>query len=396
MLCSSLSSTLLHWNSVKNRLELVDQLERNQTSLTLRISLHFIFMLVIALQGIFSRNAMPFDRFLLLAVLAHLLVPQVQMQSTKINFAATKELVNGILQFSEKYIKHDALDGSAAIRPVSLKEKLTVMYAYGFLPSVILTPPLFYYGLHWFSPCKASLLGWYFLPECFQNKDFEFSSPMWTLGIALKMFVFIINHWIMAFGYNISVFVVSRLQVLCTQAISEFVDVFYQIVVESTLVDANRLYGSVVVYRKIQLLGNLLNEVQEKYLMTIIILICTVLPAMCAATLVKICWNMKNFVFIAVFVVITMECSIFVVLALGGMADLYRKSSKSLLILQRPQLINRFQVGLNNNQWKYAFLRSCAAIKAKNFPIDFVQQHTPLRCLDFTSVVAINILLLSG
>lgn len=170
------------------------------------------------------------------------------------------DFINGIIEFSEKY--QDEIQSYAATTKTTLLEKISTGYSFGLFPALFFTPINFYYGIHWESPCKPSLAGYWLLPECSAltwNSVLIQGSLQNYLGIGFKFRIFLFNQWAMSFGLYLCLFIVTGLLVPCPFELCKFLDVYYKMCEKAK--DSNMVYETGLVYRKIQVLLQLLNHI---------------------------------------------------------------------------------------------------------------------------------------
>lgn len=91
--------------------------------------------------------------------------------------------------------------------------------SYGLIISVVIFLPTFVFGFHLITPCKPSLMGYWLLPECWSTKiPTVNNNPIYFLP---KLFIMLVNYWIIAFGLNAGCFAASFLMILCTIKLQE-------------------------------------------------------------------------------------------------------------------------------------------------------------------------------
>jgi len=98
---------------------------------------------------------------------------------------------------------------------ITLTEKLSKFYAQIFVFTGI-TFPTALLALHWIQPCRASVPGYWLLPECTENGTNFISKVDTVLGCYLlqnfvKLVVLGFNLWTWQYGVNASVFIICGL-----------------------------------------------------------------------------------------------------------------------------------------------------------------------------------------
>ncbi len=87
------------------------------------------------------------------------------------------------------------------------------------------------------------------------------------------------------------------------------------------------------------------------------------------------------------------DCMFGILVILGGMVAVYTISKKTLT---RAKLaVSQTTMSRYDRRWAKRFLRSCNAIKIKFGANNFFDELTPLRCLDSSLNLTVQVLLLS-
>lgn len=169
--------------------------------------------------------------------------------------------------------------------------------------------------------------------------------------------------------------------------------------------DNYQTYDSAVIYRTIQVLACIANEIQQKVFMSVIVIAATFLISLCTATVVWLPWTIDNLLSILMFLTIGIDCTLAVVTSVGGMAGVYTESVKVIRKLQTSigiiggggyrNLVGRGDgCGSMEVKWKQRFYRSCMSIKIRFASINFVDRLTPLACVDFANDLTLQLLLI--
>ncbi len=225
-IAKSLGSILVQWNSQTQKLHLVPNYSGCHKALNRKLFLHASLLFLMTFQGILTLP--PFnhtksynftDKFVYGFGLLYIFSSHFQLQVCRRQAKAICLYVNGILQFQNKY-RSNGLFATMITRKPSLIERMNVCFAYAFCSSVISLPVAFIYGLHWTNPCKPSIIGYQLISECHEPGN----TNKWIRSLSWKLLVFAINHWTWSFTLNVSLFVVSGIQVLCTLSLRGFIE----------------------------------------------------------------------------------------------------------------------------------------------------------------------------
>lgn len=202
-----LRSVLFDWDPRERKLSAKPNLQKRNRCLVRKLWIHMFAIIVMGFQGIYdfsmnSEHAFT-DKFIYGFGYLYIFSSHFQLQVCRVNVEALCLYVNGILDFGRNY--------PLQRRQLLFIEKLNVYFAKAFCSSVMTLPVSYIYGLHWNDPCKPSIIGSFLLRQCRNLGQYETG-----LDQIAKVLVFLGNHWIWAFTLNVSLFVVSGIQVLCT------------------------------------------------------------------------------------------------------------------------------------------------------------------------------------
>lgn len=117
---------------------------------------------------------------------------------------------------------------------------------------------------------------------------------------------------------------------------------------------------------------------------------CTMLLSHCEATVVKLAFTETNLVAFLVFGFMLVNAFIAVVVILGGLAQLFATSTKTLHRMRRHLSVTKVTKKRIQQQ---RFLRSCSPLKVRLGSINFVDSLTPLNFVDFGNGLAVQLLL---
>lgn len=138
----------------------------------------------------------------------------------------------------------------------------------------------------------------------------------------------------------------------------------------------------------------LMNEIQQKTLLTVIIVAGIPFIALCSTILVRIVQGSAALVIIMVISIALISAVLAVIFLVGGMAQLFAYSDNFLLSVNR--LIAKPTCTLSDKRTLRKFVLSCNKISAKFGFMNYVESITPLNCIDFSNQLTVQLLLLSN
>lgn len=218
-LSSYLSSTLIHWNSLRNQL----QVKPNQRSFKRSIFLFSLGLVLLAVGTAYASlyaNLTFLDKTLQGITYVVFLMAYCFIIAAKQNASSICKYVNGVLSLTPKYLGPNTCLNSSFVTRVNTK------VAYMMYLSSIVFPVAYLYGFQLLSPCNPSLVGYFLLPSCqkFEGKCLQKFSLLKLANYILKFSILLTNHWMWSFAVNTSGLVVTVVMILCTikfgQAIS--------------------------------------------------------------------------------------------------------------------------------------------------------------------------------
>lgn len=142
------------------------------------------------------------------------------------------------------------------------------------------------------------------------------------------------------------------------------------------------------IWRHLQLLLQILNELQQCSFIPLLMVISTVSTALAMAVLVK----SNDILTICLTVVMlpnTVSCLITI---LSAMASIYTKSKHVLEGKKRNQ---KLQISGISGTWELKFYKSCRPLRIIFGLDNFIDELTPLHCLEESTILCVNLLLLT-
>lgn len=145
------------------------------------------------------------------------------------------------------------------------------------------------------------------------------------------------------------------------------------------------------IYRHIQLIASLCNDIQQKQMLPALIVGCTFFFAISLAFLVQISFSIGNLSIIILMLVQCVDSAFFIVLSLSTMATVFKESQ---LATQKIKAYLSMMADGKAKKWIRTFLKSCGVIKMKLGGNNFVEELTPLNCMSHGLQIAVQIILL--
>lgn len=146
-----------------------------------------------------------------------------------------------------------------------------------------------------------------------------------------------------------------------------------------------------LVYRHIQLVANLLNEVQQKIIVPTSIGISITISGVSLALLTSIPATTENLLLLLFMRLVWINTSLFLIFGLRVSADVQNNSVETM---HRIGANLRYVTGDLEKKWVRRFAKSCGIIKIKFGGNNFVDSLTPLRCISHSLQITVQILLL--
>lgn len=208
----------------------------------------------------------------------------------------------------------------------SLLAKLNVAIACGVCFGSIFGAFALVFGLHWGSPCKASLFGYWIIPEC-NGSGVESSLS----NNFLKFAVMFVNYLIFCFGSQASVQVIGILQCLGTTILLDCLKIFWLQLEEEK--SPCRVENKCLVFREVQVLGKLNNSIQRGMMTTSMLGCIIILLGFClTATVITLKQSRiepegEFGIPLAFFGVLTFGYFFLILVALGGMSRIHQEST---------------------------------------------------------------------
>lgn len=286
--------------------------------------------------------------------------------------------VNGLFRFREQ-MKNDLPNIQG-----KFGEKMNLLLALALAPASFIVPIGYVFGLHWFDPIgKKSLIGYWILGEK------EGTTLYWNF---LKVGVLLFNFWVWTAGIHGAILCIGGIQSLCTVSLKDCIQTFWNIETKTQ----NICFGKrAKIYRQVQLLSNLQTEVQAGSMMTVIIVLPTVVIALTVCLILHQPWTSKNAPVLILCGYMACLCMIALLFLIGGQAGVWSDSRKMFEMLDRLNVSRDELLGRWERKWQQRFWKSCRNLIKVKFGINnFVEEKTPLNCLNCAVSLTVQLLLL--
>lgn len=173
--------------------------------------LHAIFVIVVICQAVvknseFSLQGVHVWVGVLVQIFTHVLVCEQEKKGQEI-----AHFCSALFQFEDMYPTTPAKQ-----HRVPLPMKLITVMVNCIMGSTFIVPFGFVYCLHWINPCRASLVGYWFLPECHERKSI----------LPVKLVIMLLNHWMISVSFNSAAFTVCVLTTMSISSIQQFIQRF--------------------------------------------------------------------------------------------------------------------------------------------------------------------------
>lgn len=290
--------------------------------------------------------------------------------------------VNGLFQF----IEHTRI--LTWSRKRTFTENMNFLLAASCIVEVAWLPVALVFGLMFLSPNRDVLLGYPLL-----NK---FESTL--ISALINVIVFVLNYWIWLIACLAAIFCICGFQSLCTIMLRDCIHTFHNMDTED---EQHVPFGQKAIrYREIQLLATLQAEIQSGSLMTLLILIPTVAISSASAIIIRIPWTIQNLVILMFSSYLSTGCTVVTLFVVGAQAGVWTESKNlirgmenlKVIRMKRGESIKKLDMKVEQRFWK-----SCQnLIKVKFGVNNFVEDETPLNCLNYAVHLAVQLLLLQG
>lgn len=365
------------WNSASKTLHVISENDNESQTFsvqrrhTIRLNIHRAIMLLFICQELLTAHSASLS----IRILRWLAVLCFIMQNIFLNWCTAKchEIslyINGVFQFGDKMGEH------WVDRRRTLTDHINLAFCISLTIAIFIFPAYFLIRVP-----NTSLIGYWLL---IKGKS--------TLGKVLTCFVLLFNFWAWTVGMCAMVFCVGGVLVLLTISLQDCIHTFWNF--ESTS-GSIPFFTRSALFRQIQLLNMLQREVQAIPLQTAFMGVATTAMSMMIFVVIRsdviptripFCWMIV--------------CALILLFVVGGQAGVMSESNRMLRDFARA-VANKRLLPLGLTRWEYRlqqrFWKSCRNLIKVHFGIDnFIDELTPLSCLNLGINLTVKLLLLAG
>lgn len=305
-----------------------------------------------------------------------------------INKGATlKTYLNGLFIFQKKYGLKEKFKFKYKHLPM---EFLSLLLTPAALLTVFIFPPVYVLGMYWFNPCKPSLIGYFIIPECYQKQNYMFSNIFYTTTrVMAKFTVFVGNIYVWYFCVHAFVFIFLAIHVIGTTMLRENISMCWRMYKNNP-----HIYANAILYRQLQVFNGLSNSVQRNCLGMLIFfaILCFSINLSLLIGMLKHTSRQLNILMTAINIIVTYFAIATILIVIGGMVSVFKESKLKLMNVKKVQFSfkSHFCRGWSRRYW-----RSCSQLKTQFGANNFLEEGTPIKCLNFALDLTVQFLLLA-
>ncbi len=273
--------------------------------------------------------------------------------------------------------------------PADALEKFNLVLVPVLMISMTMFAPCFVFGIHWINPCKPSLLGYFLLDECYGTSNVHQGYHNLFKRVVLKLFICTLNIWMWYFGAFCIFFVTSAICLISTGIFSNGIKTLWY-----ELQTTKDIKNHSIVYRELQILNSVYNSVQKDLLSLIIIgaIFCVTTNLTLLIKSLNGTYLEVNFKIMSTFILTVLNSAMVMLLILSGFVSVHKKSKQ---FLQDVKSLEYLETSRVSRIWARKYWQSCEKLKIKFGDDNCVEELTPIRCLDFTANLTVQMLLLA-
>ncbi|CAL8068022.1 unnamed protein product [Orchesella dallaii] len=371
--CSKQKCITVCWNAVEKNMTAVNKNEL--TKVQYKSYVYAISALAIMFQILFhefvANQKIRDDNILTQVVTAYALALFfVSLAYLKVCVTRTSELIsfaNGLFSGPTENLSPPQKTAGNT----NLLQKVNVLFAWNLFIIMEVYPAMMVFGFHLDNPCKSTLLGWWALAECSLNDRNQLNGSLIIrvlIGIT-KFGVLCINYMIYSHGLRCMCFGLNAINILAVFMLQK---------------NLRRLASS---------------SHQPQHMKDTSIVTTTFTSAVSATFLIQIELTSKNIIAVLFFLVNCMGSMQFLTICVGGVMVPINGISKEFLKNWKRQRCyddnsrQSSEVGLTQ-RWLKRFFQSSLPLRIKLGESNFLENLTPLRCIDNVVQITINLLLL--
>lgn len=312
----------------------------------------------------------------------------VYLQICRWKSTEVAQYINAVIQVSSE--ESLVANNGQGRRHRNLLQKLNVLVGYLMLISLYTYFPVVMTTVFWRQPCTPALAGYWLIPECGNPKCFRNLSGLVT-NFLVKYSIFLINGWVTFFACSVAPFFVVNVHLICTLTLSELLRRFQEIARDASI-PTEKIAG---LFRRIQLLGQLANEFQNRLLFTTLICISIVAQPTCLIALIRMNFREKNLLQIFLNLLMTADFCTYIMVIGGGMGRVFQASKEAKLEAKRS-LVRMKVTGSGTGKelkWRRRLIQSFKHVRISFGAMNFVEESTPLKYQDQANNLTVELLL---
>lgn len=230
--CGFTTGSLFSWDKTTGRVIGTKSLSRTRFLLKLKLLLQLANVFAIFLQDMYlqkqtGRNRSSSDQQIVSALIQNFGMCIILLFTLYNHGAIIPAYINGHLDFRNIFSRSDTIVSTTL-------EKLNTCFGYFNSLMVPLFEVLFLHALHWLSPCKASLVG-YWLKEGCGTLQKESSWNNWHLLV--KVFVFLWNFYIIHLTISLFSFCFAGVLIFSTLSFRTYMISYQKLCQENSSVE---------------------------------------------------------------------------------------------------------------------------------------------------------------
>lgn len=265
----------------------------------------------------------------------------------------------------------------------SFRQKLNILVSELGILTGIAFPIGFVFALHWSNPNKASLVGYWILDE--ETID-KMDNIQLFLKSCLHVGVYLVNLVVWFYGALAGVFAVGVMHTLSIVLFIDFMNTFQF----SKKINNGSDYQRGLLFRQIQLIACVFNNIHRGWMMTIILVAPIAVLPFGMLYLIRSSWTLDTLAQQALFVLVVVNCILTLFSLIGTMACVHSKSEDVVREMKWGSAQDHKQ------KWSSSFWRSCGRyIRIQFGQNHFVDRFTPLHGFDIAMSLTAELLLLT-
>lgn len=152
-----------------------------------------------------------------------------------------------------------------------------------------------------------------------------------------------------------------------------------------------QLYEKTAQYRTLQVLGILMNEIQQKFLITSLVIAATLILSCGMTVVVQMPFTKGNLLQLSVFLVLMTDSALLLIVILGNMSKVLVQSHRIFEVVRTHMTTQK----ISDRKQMEKFLKSCNFVKVRFGTLNYIDSLTPIKCIDFANDLTVQLLLIN-